>query len=78
MLIILGIILFILSDIEMASAIDWENSERNAEIRHQELMKTINEKEKKQVEKHKAVRKRAIKDSYGNVLVEEVILEGRF
>lgn len=56
---------------------DWERSERNAEIRHQELLEAYEKKAKKSGVT-KASRTRAIKDRNGNTLVEEVILEGDF
>lgn len=61
---------------DYASAEDWESSERNADLRHEELMRTLtyNKPSRKRKENRK-IRKRAIKDSYGNTLIEEVIVE---
>lgn len=55
---------------------DWEVSERNAERRHDELMNVC--QNKNITTKHKedrTIQRRAIKDSNGNTLVEEVIVE---
>lgn len=61
---------------DYASAEDWESSERNADLRHEEMMRTLtyNKPSRKHKENRK-IRKRAIKDSYGNTLIEEVIVE---
>lgn len=62
---------------DYARGCDWENSERNAELRHQELMASLNSKEKQYKKKKTNVvkRTRAIKEPSGRVLVEEVIVD---
>ncbi len=61
---------------DYAAAEDWESSERNAELRHEEMMEVLTYKKPRTVhKKNRTIRKRAIKDSYGNTLVEEVIVE---
>lgn len=73
-IIVVILICSIISD--MGSASDWEASERNAEIRHQELLDAY-EKHLKEKPKsgNRLTRRRAIKDSNGRVLVEEIILD---
>lgn len=78
MIVLIIVILLLLSACrDWTDAEDWERSERNAEIRHQELLEAYEKKTKKS-EVTKASRTRAIKDRNGNTLVEEVILEGDF
>lgn len=78
MIVAIIVVLLLLSAMsDWADAKDWEASERNAEIRHQELLK-VYEKKAKKSGVTKASRTRAIKDRNGNTLVEEVILEGDF
>lgn len=75
-MIILIVVFLILSAMkDWADAEDWERSERNAEIRHQEILEAY-EKKAKKAGVTKASRRRAIKDRNGNTLVEEVVLEG--
>ena len=78
MIILIIVILLLLSACkDWTDAEDWERSERNAEIRHQELLEAYKKKTKKSGVT-KASRTRSIKDRNGNTLVEEVILEGDF
>ena len=67
---------------DWASGKDWEQSERNAEIRHQELLRALENQPKQLAKKPEAfnriTRRRAIKDNSGRVLVEEVIIDGDF
>lgn len=78
MIVLTIVILLLLSaSRDWADAEDWERSERNAEIRHQELLESYEKKAKKSGVT-KASRTRAIKDRNGNTLVEEVMLEGDF
>lgn len=78
MIVLIILILLLLSACrDWTDAEDWERSERNAEIRHQELLEAYEKKAKKSGVT-KASRTRAIKDRNGNTLVEEVILEGDF
>jgi hypothetical protein len=62
---------------DYASAEDWESSERNADLRHEEMMRTLTyySKPSRKHKENRKIRKRAIKDSYGNTLIEEVIVE---
>ena len=78
MIILIIVILLLLSACkDWTDAEDCERSERNAEIRHQELLEAYKKKTKKSGVT-KASRTRSIKDRNGNTLVEEVILEGDF
>ena len=78
MIVLIIVILLLLSACrDWTDAEDWERSEHNAEIRHQELLEAYEKKSKKSGVT-KASRTRAIKDRNGNTLVEEVILEGDF
>lgn len=78
MIILIIVILLLLSACkDWTDAEDWERSEHNAEIRHQELLEAYEMKAKKS-KVTKASRTRAVKDRNGNILVEEVILEGDF
>lgn len=56
---------------------DWEVSEYNAERRHNELMNVCKSRETPTVvhREDRTIQRRAIKDSAGNTLVEEVIVE---
>lgn len=67
---------------DWASGKDWEQSERNAERRHQELLDAIERGpvrlNKKPEPFNKITRRRAIKDKSGRVLVEEVIISGNY
>ena len=78
MIILIIVILLLLSACkDWTDAEDWERSEHNAEIRHQELLEAYERKVNKS-RVTKASRTRAIKDRNGNTLVEEVVLEGDF
>ena len=78
MIILIIVILLLLSACkDWTDAEDWERSEHNAEIRHQELLEAYERKANKS-RVTKASRTRAIKDKNGNTLVEEVVLEGDF
>ena len=78
MIILIIVILLLLSACkDWTDAEDWERSEHNAEIRHQELLEAYERKANKS-RVTKASRTRAIKDRNGNTLVEEVVLEGDF
>lgn len=78
MIILIIVILLLLSACkDWTDAEDWERSEHNAEIRHQELLEAYERKDNKS-RVTKASRTRAIKDRNGNTLVEEVVLEGDF
>lgn len=78
MIILIIVVLLLLSACkDWTDAEDWERSEHNAEIRHQELLEAYERKVKKS-RVTKASRTRAVKDRNGNTLVEEVILEGDF
>ncbi|MCR4743375.1 MAG: hypothetical protein K5866_10970 [Treponema sp.] len=60
---------------------DIENEEINAEIRHRELMDSLEQKEKarkKSRSVNKASRIRRVTDSSGNILYEEVIVQGDY
>lgn len=55
---------------------DWEASEENAERRHEELMNVYQNKVPSVKHKEeRTIQRRAIRDSAGNTLVEEVIVE---
>lgn len=54
---------------DWAAAKDWEASERNKARRHREMMEALSQKKKT---KGKTVRRRAIKEPGGRVLLEEV------
>ena len=74
MLILIAIILFCSALSDFASASDWETSEHNAELRHQELL----EEQRKLARRRKnptVTRRRFIKDKHGNILAEEVIVD---
>jgi|GEM_PF-5754169 len=74
MLILIAIILFCSALSDFASAHDWEASEHNAGLRHQELL----EEQRRQARKRKnpsVTRRRFIKDKHGNILAEEVIMD---
>ena len=78
MIILIIVILLLLSACkDWTDAEDWERSEHNAEIRHQELLEAYERKANKS-RVTKASRTRAIKDRNGITLVEEVVLEGDF
>lgn len=78
MIVLIIVILLLLSACkDWTDAEDWERSEHNAEIRHQELLEAYERKVKKS-KVTKASRTRSIQDRNGNTLVEEVILEGDF
>lgn len=78
MIILIIVILLLLSACkDWTDAEDWERSEHNADIRHQELLEAYERKANKS-RVTKASRTRAIKDRNGNTLVEEVVLEGDF
>lgn len=78
MIILIIVILLLLSACkDWTDAEDWERSEHNAEIRHQEFLEAYERKANKS-RVTKASRTRAIKDRNGNTLVEEVVLEGDF
>ena len=71
MLILIAIILFCSALSDFASASDWEASEYNAELRHQELL----EEQRRLARRRKTptvTRRRFIKDKHGNILAEEV------
>ena len=74
MLILIAIILFVSAMSDFAAANDWEASERNAELRHQELL----EEQRRLAKKRKnqtVTRRRFIKDRHGNILAEEIIVD---
>lgn len=77
MLTVIIVVILICSIIsDMGSASDWEASERNAEIRHQELLDAYEKQAKKNSKSgNRLTRRRAIKDSSGRLLVEEIILD---
>lgn len=78
MIIAIIVVLLLLSAMsDWSSGEDWERSEHNAEIRHQELLEAYEKKAKKN-NVTKARRTRAIKDASGRTLVEEVVIEGDF
>ena len=67
-------VLLILSAMsDWSSAEDWERSEHNAEIRHQELLEATRKRNKSHPVKE--TRRRFIKDRHGNILAEEYIVE---
>lgn len=72
--IIIGVLLILSAMSDWASAEDFRISERNAEIRHRELMDRYAQAERT----GRTTRRRFIKDKYGNILAEEVIVEGDF
>lgn len=63
---------------DWARAKDWESREYNEELRHEEIMHELKEMHKDLKSKRKSEpfinRRRAIKDSNGRVLVEEVLV----
>lgn len=67
---------------DWASGADWEASERNAELRHQEMLEAYERQtkvlKKKPASFNRITRKRAITDGSGRTLVEEVIVDGDF
>ena len=80
MIALIIVVLLLLSAMsDWAEAEDWEASERNAEIRHRELMEAY---EKKSVQRSNTVRKvsrkRSVKDTNGYTISEEVEIEGDF
>ena len=80
MIVLIIVVILLLSAMsDWAEAEDWEASERNAEIRHRELMEAY---EKKSVTRSNTVRKvsrkRSVKDSSGYTISEEVEIEGDF
>ena len=74
---IIVILLLLSASSDWGSGEDWERSERNAEIRHQELLEAYEKKTKKN-SVTKVRRTRAVKETSGKTLVEEVVLEGDF
>ena len=74
MLILIAIILFVSAMSDFAAAHDWETSEHNAELRHQELL----EEQRRLARKRKpqsVTRRRFIKDRHGNILAEEIVVD---
>lgn len=74
MLILIAIILFCSALSDFASGSDWEASEHNAELRHQELL----EEQRRLSRRRKnptVTRRRFIKDKHGNILAEEFIVD---
>lgn len=69
MLVMLCIILFVIGSALTASGKDWEQSERNKERRHKELMEA-------QRKRKTITRRRVLRDERGRFIAEEVILEG--
>lgn len=69
----LAVILIVSAMSDWASAKDWEASERNAEIRHQELLEAT--RKYKAPKFDRITRRRYIKDRHGNILAEEVIVD---
>ena len=75
MLILIAIILLCSAMSDYAEASDWESSERAAERRHKELMDVTREKTPREKNSKTVTRRRFIKDKYGNILAEEIIVE---
>ena len=59
------ILLIVIGSCMTSAGKDWEASERNKEIRHQELMK-----------RKTITRKRVIRDEHGRFISESVTIEG--
>ena len=87
-LLIIGIILLISASSDWAAAKDWERSERNADLRHQEdmdLQRELHSQLRKDIDKASKRNKnnnsrpryrserRFMKDRWGNVMAEEII-----
>lgn len=69
MILCLCIIIYIIGCCLEASGSDWEQSERNKERRHRELMEA-------QRKRKKVTRRRVIRDENGRFIAEEISMEG--
>lgn len=69
MILVIGIFLFVIGCALEASGKDWEQSERNKERRHRELMAT--KKNQKKV-----THRRMMRDEHGRFMAEEIVIEG--
>lgn len=74
-MIILGIIIFILGC--SLSSVESINAEReyNERKRQKEILKALNEREKKYPEAKRTIQRRIMRDEYGNTIGEEIIEE---
>lgn len=78
MLILIAIILILSAERDYNTAAEWEASEREAERRHQELLEaTRAARRRRSVKRYNptVIRRRYIKDKYGNILSEEIIVD---
>ena len=78
MLILIAIIFFLSADRDFSAAAEWEASEREAERRHQELLEATREARRRKSSNSyspRVIRRRYIKDKYGNILSEEIIVD---
>lgn len=78
MLILIAIILILSAERDYNTAAEWEASEREAERRHQELLEATRAARRRKSSKNYSptvIRRRYIKDKYGNILSEEIILD---
>ena len=79
-------IIFIFSVYNLAVAKDEENDRIRADIRHRELMEAYRESEREsrkagevsEQNRQRVTRRRAVTDSNGNTIYEEVSIEGDF
>lgn len=80
MIVLIIVVLLLLSAMsDWAEAEDWEASEHNAEIRHQEMLEAYNNSSNRKSNMvRKVSRKRSVKDTNGYTLSEEVVIEGDF
>jgi hypothetical protein len=76
MIVLIIVVLLLLSACrDWSDAEDWERSEYNAELRHQELLEEYRRTDKLKITK--ATRKRTARDKHGNILSEEITIEER-
>ena len=86
MFIIIIAIIFIFSVYNLAAAKDEETARIKDDIRHRELMDAYRESERaskrarevSEKNKQKVTRRRVVTDSNGNIIYEEVSIEGDF
>jgi hypothetical protein len=79
MIVLIIVVLLLLSACrDWSEAEDWERSEYNAELRHQELLEEYRRSRRTDKLKiTKATRKRTARDKHGNILSEEITIEER-
>lgn len=86
MLMLIIAIIFIFSVYNLAVAKDEEDDRIRADIRHRELMEAYRESEREsrkareesEQNRQRVTRRRAVTDSNGNTIYEEVSIEGDF